>query len=288
MSPADPFYEAISPARDALKKLADSMDSDPRLTPDATSPGMREIASQPDFRGDWGDEPVEHAHTIGVWKRVLAVDCAHAMVRDLHDDPAPVFAHKVLGRAVIENAASAAWILEPGIGIRLRIARGRNERLYSARQVLRLQWLPDQERARSQGIVDTITRVGSDLGFSITSQGWLEEDRPGFTALLRWMLGDDLGSTIANYYSAVTHGTQYGLASAVISVERTGLGLPRAAIGLSSGDVNLALGTAGLGLIRAIEHERQLMGRSVPDWETVRSDALETVKASILPPAGSP
>ena len=105
--------------------------------------------------------------------------------------------------------------------------------------------------------------------------------------------GDDLGSTIAQYYSAVTHGTQYGLASAVISVERTGLGLPRAAIGLSSGDVNLALGTAGLGLIRAIEHERQLMGRFVPDWETVRSDALETVKrqsflrlaADILPKA---
>lgn len=287
MPSEDPFYEAISPTRDALQSLASSLDADPRLTPAADSPGMREIASQAEFQGQWGDEPIEHAHTVGVWKRVLAIDCAHAMVRDLYEDPAPVFAHKVLGRAVIENAASAAWILEPGIGVRLRIARGRNERIHSAKQVLRLEWLPDQERARSQGIVETITRVGEELGFSVTRNGWLEEDRPGFTALIRWMLGEDLGGTIANYYSAVAHGTQYGLVSAVMSVERTEFGLPRAAIGLSSSDVSLALGTAGLGLIRAIQHERALLGRSIADWERIRSEALETFKASILPSTGS-
>lgn len=247
---------------------------------------MREIASETEFQGEWGNEPIEHAHTIGVWKRVLAVDCAHAMVRDLYEDPAPVFAYKVLGRAVIENAAAAAWILEPGVGIRLRIARGRNERIYSAKQVLRLDWLPDQERVRSQLIVDTITRVGRELDFSVTRNGWLEEDRPGFTSLIRWTLGDDLGGTIANYYSAVAHGTQFGLASAVLSVERSGLGLPKAAIGLSSSDVNLALGTAGLGLIKAIEHERHLMGRSIPNWESIRSESLETFKASIFPSTG--
>ncbi len=258
------------------------MDSDPGMPPAAASPAMSEIARQPQFGGDWGDEPVEHAHTIGVWKRVLAVDCALAMVRDLHDDPAPVFAHKVLGRAVLENAASSAWILEPGIGIRRRIARGRNERLYSARQVLRLQWLPTEQLERSQRTIDTITRVGRDLGFSITNKGWLEEDRPGFTALLRWMLGDNLGSTIANYYSAVAHGTQYGIASAVMSVERTPLSVPVASIGLSAGDVNLAVGTAGLSLMRAIEFELHLLGRSDPDWEAVRSRTFDTLKASML------
>jgi hypothetical protein len=105
--------------------------------------------------------------------------------------------------------------------------------------------------------------------------------------LLRWLLGDDLGATVANYYSAVAHGTQYGLASAVMSVESpTGLRMRRAAIGLSSSDVNLALATAGLGLIRAVEHERRLMGRFKAEWSASRSAALETFRAAMIPPAG--
>jgi len=282
----DPFYEAIRQVRDAVHGLLDPVDSvnvDSAILPDADSPAMREISQQSEFEGDWGNEPVEHTHVLGVWKRTLATDCAHAMIRDLHEDPAPVFAYKVLSRAVIENAASAAWLLEPGIGIRLRIARGRNERLHSARQMLRLEWLPEEEKERSQQIVDTITRVGAQLGFSMTRRRWLEEDRPGFTALVRWVLGDDLGTTVASYLSAVAHGTQYGLASAVLSVESSvGLGKRRAAIGLSSNDVNLALATAGLSLIKASNHEHQLMGRESQNWTERRSAALEAFRAAVI------
>lgn len=281
----DPFYEAIATVRNALRDLLDeSVDLKSGTLPSADSPAMSEISQQSEFVGEWGEEPVELAHVLGVWKRALAVDCAQAMIRDLHEDPAPVFAYKVLGRAVIENAASAAWLLEPGIGIRLRIARGRNERLYSARQILRLEWLPEEPRRHSEEIVERITRVAKQLGFSMTRKGWLEEDRPGFTALLRWILGDDLGATVANYYSAVTHGTQYGLASAVMSVESpAGLGMRRAAIGLSSSDVNLALAFAGLGLIRAASNERRLMGRDTPEWSASRSAALKTFRAAMIP-----
>jgi hypothetical protein len=286
---ADPFYEAISAVRDALQGLLDeSVDLESDTLPSADSPAMREISLQSEFVGEWGEEPVEHAHVLGVWKRALAVDCAQAMTRDLHEDPAPVFAYKVLSRAVIENAASAAWLLEPGIGIRLRIARGRNERLYSARQVLRLDGLPEELRMHSEEIVERIMRVGGQLGFSIVGNEWLEEHRPRFTARLRWMLGDDIGSIVANYYSAVAHGTQYGLASALMSVDsRASFGMRRAAIGLSSTDVNLALAISGLGLIRASSYERRLMGRDTPEWRAVCSAAAETFRAAMIPATGS-
>ena len=282
----DPFYEAIAAVRDAVQTLIEPVDLESSPLPNADSPGMREISQQSEYVGEWGAEPVEHTHFLGVWKRALAVDCAQAMIRDLHEDPAPVFAYKVLSRAVLENAASAAWLLEPGIGIRARIARGRNERLYSAHQILRLKWLPEERRRNSEEIIERITRVGGQLGFAITKNKFLEEDRPRFTALLRWILGDDLGATIANYYSAVAHGTQYGLASAIMSVEPpTGLGMRRAAIGLSPSDVNLALAVGGMGLIRASENERLLMGRETTEWSAIRSAALQAFRAALVPDA---
>jgi len=57
----------------------------------------------------------------------------------------------------------------------------------------------------------------------------------------------------------------------------------RAAIGLSSTDVNLALAIAGLELIRAIDNERRLVGRDTPEWSARRSAALETFRAAMIP-----
>jgi hypothetical protein len=286
MTDQDPFYEAIAPVRDSLQRLIDSVSPESGV-PSAESRAMEEISLQSQFEGEWGAEPVEHAHFIGTWKRTLAVDCAKAMIRDLREDPAPVFAFKVLSRAVLENAASAAWLLDPRIAVRLRIARGRNERIYSAKQLLRLNWLPVEKRQHSEEIVETIRVVGKRLGFSVSANGWLEEDRPSFTGLLRWMLGDDLGSTIANYYSAVAHGTQYGLASAVIDFDvPTGpIGTRRVAIGLSSSDVNFAVAVAGMALIKAFESERELMGRDWPEWESSRDAALSIYRSAFQAPA---
>jgi hypothetical protein len=165
--------------------------------------------------------------------------------------------------------------------LKLRIARGRNERLHSARQVLRIEWLPDDVRGQSEETVRVVKETAVRWGFKITTHDWIEEDRPSFTRLLRWMLGEDLGGTVANYYSAVTHGTQYGLASAVIDVVSSDhLGPPTAVIGLSSSDVSMALGVAGLGLIRAFESERLLMGRDWPHWDSVVSATLSAFESA--------
>ncbi len=142
----DPFYEAIATVRDAVRDLIESVDLESSTLPDAEFPAMREISQQYEYVGEWGAEPVEHAHVLGVWKLGLAVDCAKAMIRDLH----------------------------------------------------------------------------------------------------------------------------------------TGIKLRRAAIGLSSSDVNLALAVGGMGLIRAIENERVLMGRETEEWSAIRSAALEAFGAAMV------
>jgi hypothetical protein len=278
----DPFYEAIAPVRDELQRLVELIDPAPSVLPSVESPAMKELDLERSFIGDWGTEPVNHAHVIGSWKRILAVDCAKAMIRDLHEDPPPLFAHKVLSRAVIENAASAAWILEPGVSIKQRIARGRNERIFSAKEVLRLPDLPDEQRTRSKTIIATIKRTARELGFSVTANGWIEEDRPRFTRLLQWMLSDDLGGMIANYYSAVAHGTQYGLSSAVLSAEPpTALGERRVMLGTAPHDVRFALAASALALIKGVSYEVELFGRDIPEWQQACGSALDAVNTAM-------
>ncbi|MEX1124491.1 MAG: hypothetical protein WD895_05310 [Acidimicrobiia bacterium] len=278
----DPFYEAITPIRDVVQALIDLLDPEPAPLPHIDSPAMRELALERDFDGAWGNEAVHHAHVIGSWKRLLAVDCAKAMIRDLYEDPPPVFAHKVLSRAVIENAAAAAWILEPAISIRQRIGRGRNERIFSAKEVLRLPDLPEAQRIRSNTIIETIRQTARELGFSVTANGWIEEDRPRFTRLLRWLLTNDLGGMIANYYSAVAHGTQYGLASAVLSAEPpTAFGERRVTIGTFPHDVRFALSASGLALIKGVSYEIELFGRDIPEWEQACTTVLNVVEEAM-------
>jgi hypothetical protein len=113
----------------------------------------------------------------------------------------------------------------------------------------------------------------------VTKKGWLEEDRPSFTGLLRWLLGDQLGGTLANYYSAVAHGTQLGLVSAVMAVEADPalVGPGRAVLGVSANDVNLALSASAMALIRCLDSERVLMGRNWSRWAATQSQALGLV-----------
>lgn len=273
----DPFYAAIAQVRDAVASLIAATElTEPKL-PHVDSEAMRELSEESAFAGAWGGEPIVHAHVLGAWKRGLAVDCAESLIRDLQEDPAPVYAYTVLSRAVLENAASSARLLEPGIGTMMRIARGRNERIFSAQQKLRMEWLPESIRHDARDEIREIKEFGMALGFSVTEHGWLQEHRLSFTSLLRWLLGEGLGGTLANYYSAVAHGTQYGLASAVIAVEPPSplRGVGRAAVGPSSNDVNLALSAAGMGLIRCLDNERRLMGHHWGRWDEAQRKALD-------------
>ncbi|GAF97467.1 unnamed protein product, partial [marine sediment metagenome] len=84
MTEPDPFFESIAEVRDAVTALLQAARLDEPKPPDAASKAMQELATQETFVEEWGAGPVDHAYVVGAWKRGLAVDCAEAMIRDLH------------------------------------------------------------------------------------------------------------------------------------------------------------------------------------------------------------
>src|SRR5919106_3884162 len=111
----------------------------------------------------WDDEPVAAAHNLAQLLLFGASDCARALVRLFTPETTPVYAHTVLARASLELASRAWWLLEPTIGVRLRVARGINERLFSLSEQARLPIEDaDRERARERraGLLDEAERLG--------------------------------------------------------------------------------------------------------------------------------
>ena len=216
----DAFYATIGPTRDALVRLLAITDPPGLSLPAAESEAMRELSQEVSCVEEWSDEPVRNSHVTGSLKRIMAVDCANAMVRDLQKDPRPLYAHNVLSRAILENAASAARIFEPGISVETRVARGFNEAIFSHQQTLRMTWLPEATQDSRKKSIEVIRDSAKRLELPIC-HGWISEERLGFTNLVRWLLGDELGTDVVRRLSAVTHGTRYGLMTPVAGVERS-------------------------------------------------------------------
>jgi len=166
----DAAFEAyIAPNRELLTRLVEAsreLKDQWSELPAEDSPAMAELAAEHQFRGDppWDNEPATAAHNIAHLVIFGAEDHATALVRLLEDDHTPVFAHIVLARACLEYAAKGWWLLDAGIGLRLRIARGMNERLLTLSEAARLP-LPDEERERAKKRRAEIFDRGTSLGF---------------------------------------------------------------------------------------------------------------------------
>ncbi len=275
------FYAAIGPTRDALIELLEVADFPDSQVPTAKSEAMRELSHEQSYAEKWGSEPVSNAYLVGAAKRTMAVDCANAMLRDLHEDPRPLYAHNVLSRAILENAASAARLFEPGVGVETRVGRGFNEAIFSHQQVLRITWLPDATRASRKESIELIRESARQLGIAVHN-GWIAEERLGFTKLIRWLVGEELGRDLVGYFSAVTHGTRYGLMAPVVDIDRSTLGARQVRLEASADDVNMAVGVAGSALIQALENERQLNGWEWSGWLDTVQEVLDVFKEQML------
>ncbi len=185
----------------------------------------------------------------------------------------------VISRAVVETSARAWWQLDSGISPDQRIARGLAEQLYSSYQAERL--------ATGLGVgldllgapdADHLARLIEELGLTVagdTEQPMVgDQQRPRPTRLVAMFLRDTLyhqwASGVYPLYSAVGHGTHYGLMRAyrmegeVLEGERV---LHRV------GDQREVDGAAGLGMaafIAVLRRAVRLMG-----WGWIRVDAYE-------------
>lgn len=268
------FERHVGPVRQSLADLLDASAEPVRrwgYLPAAESQAMAQLAVEKDYVGQspWGEEPVEQAFNAAHLLMVGGEDSARMACRILGGEPTPMFAHMVLARSVLEHVGRAWWLLEPGISVRLRIARGVNERLNSLSQqesVLIGDGSRTEARERRRRIFDEADRLGFRSITTRRQPRWLEERRPNSTALIRRLLsgGEDpqLGGLLYGYFSAVVHGTMFGFSQS-IEVEAPGApkipGVTWGAVYTSSRNVCIVLGA----MILALENAYRVRGTTL-------------------------
>lgn len=270
------FRAKVEPFRVALLDLMEQTQGLRQAAsyyPAADSPAMAELAAEHRYAGGWGQEPVLAAHCASWVCLTAAEDLIVSMCRLFEHGSPPVYAHLVLARAALESCGRAAWLAEPGIDVRRRIARGVNERLYSLAEQAKLPGIPDG-LARRQSILDEAHLQGFDKlsakGQSVVS---LIERRQSSTALVKWLLGqpdDDLGELAYRFWSSIAHATQYGLAQSFDSGMAQTSELdsrPTVPVVITTDQVRIAMTTVGLAYVEVGRFHQQLFGWQSDGWE---------------------
>jgi hypothetical protein len=279
----------------SLALLDASMDLGDRWgsLPDAGSSAMAELAAEPEYEGaePWGDEPVRQAHNMASLLLVGADDSARSACTLLSQERTPVYAHMVLARSTLELAGRAWLLVDNGIGIRLRIARGFNDRLYGLGQQ---DFLP-LEGADKRRALERRTAVfaeGERLGFRKVRDRRngpsLEEKRPTATQLVRRLLADgkdpQLGGAVYALFSAVAHGTTFGMSKSITldaPETPTTPGVTWGAVYTSSRDVCSVLTAMILGIGTAFRARNVLFGWHADEWDHAYVDIIRRAKESL-------
>jgi hypothetical protein len=288
------FEAHVGPVRDALARLltvSDDLRESRGSMADADSQAMDELAEEAKYAGDkpWGDEPVESAHAQGQWLLYAAMDCASGAVRLLSTDDTPVYAHMVLARGALEQAGRAWTLLDPAISVRLRVARAMNERIFGLSEAGRLP-IPDDEKRRARERRSALYDIGHQLGFQKVRKdkrtpATLEEERMGQTELVRALFkhGADpkLGRLLYGYFSAVAHGTSFGLSQSIKAVASDVPqvpGMKRGAIFTSSTGVVSVLTSMILGVGAAYRVRNEYLGWQSDEWNAAYLEGLRASK----------
>jgi hypothetical protein len=287
------FEAHVGPVRDALSDLlraADELRDNWGWFPAPDSPGMRELANAVEFQAasPWGD-PVHAAHNLGQLLLFAAGDCVEALVAALSPERAtPVYAHLVLARAALEQASRAWWLFEPGIGVRLRVARGMNDRLFGiAQQDDRLR-VSEHDRTTAFQRREDLLAEAERLGFEIVVSRridvrYLEEVRPGQTQLVKELLGAPLGALVYGLFSAVAHGTTFGLMQSVQRAPNAPRppGVEWGAVGTDSLDVVHVMAAVILATREALGRRNDLFGWNSDEWNSSAATALQALTGSL-------
>jgi len=120
------------------------------------SEARREIDNQ-ERRADgnpWGDTPVRTAYAASAVFLFAVLDCLAAMA-DSIDILTTAYMPNVLGRAAMEAASQAWWLLQPRIGVRCRVARAVAVRASSGRNL--------GKAVRKLDPLAPVTNYGEDL-----------------------------------------------------------------------------------------------------------------------------
>lgn len=284
------FRAATEPALAALEDIVTrSREVRERASylPEADSDAMLELDQEARFAGAWGAQPVTDCHAASWLVLVAGEDLIGSFIALARSPGAHVYGPMVLARAALEACARAKWLAAPGIGVRRRVARGETERLYSAVEINKIRRAMDtdvDDEVRTQ-ILAEAERQGftkkSRSGQSVVS---LEEYRPTATECFRQLFGisDGFGETMFRYWSAVSHGTAYGLLGSLESLGHpmvsTG-GLVPMGMKTSSGDIVFLVRALVLGYRAAVLAQRDLFGWTSEAWERTMQNTILLVSS---------
>lgn len=251
--------------------------------PAATSAAMGDLNAQNGFVvEDWG-QPVGDLHVLVDLTMYAAGDHlrAAASLFDV-EGLVPVWSDTVLGRASIEAASIARWLIEPGLNLEARLQRTMVERLFSFHQ---LQGLDGDAKELGRRRMAQCRRACEQLGWAciandrgITVDG---QRRPRSRERMSALLGsDDLSALAWKSFSAVTHSTMYGLLTGFIAGDPgTGVTPARGGLGAGSGGVNRRSAIVLHGYLSAADRALRYFGWTDDRWPDVRCDAKEMLRA---------
>jgi hypothetical protein len=256
--------------------------------PASDSLAASEIASDDTFSGEWGEDPVFQTWSLVGALLAASEDYLRGLELLLAPDAETAFSPFPVARASLDTAARAYWLSDPSIDERARISRGMNERLYGLEEQAKLPI--EEAKKRSEKQTEKILKGATAAGISIgvNSRGATRlagEDRPLMTRAVTDLLtdqNDDFGETLARYFSAVSHGTSFGLWHRFeVDREQKMGSRTRAQLVIRPDDAVMLASGALLGYLKARQRQLDATGRSDSTWRSWHSHVLLCIARAI-------
>jgi len=187
--------------------------------------------------GPWGSYEVELAHSLAGGALLMVTDNYLASLPLLLGDQMVLFGFQPVSRSVVETAARAWWLLEPGIGPRMRVTRALVEKLYSNNEMHLVDLAENRPEPEHLDRMATLKDRGEALGLTMRLDeagivlGFVGVKRKGSTTAVKQFMADIRfrhGEMGYRFLSAITHGTLYAATqylSPVVSDDPSGPGL---------------------------------------------------------------
>ena len=166
---------------DDFLRIADDLDTiagatrDFLRSPDWTdeSEAAGEVESEPDFTDEWATAPVRHVLLMATRAIGMADDHLAAMAAAIRSEHV-LFAPLTLTRTVLAACGSAYYLLEPGIGVRTRLARGWTQQLSAYTELMSMFGDDQQSRGfiRAQARRQAIKASAERNAFRVTAPPW--------------------------------------------------------------------------------------------------------------------
>jgi hypothetical protein len=275
---------------DAFLKIADDVDAiaaaarrflavDPQWA--AESEAGEEVAQEGDFADAWSQTPVQHVILLAGTALVMAEDHLTGMAAAIRAEHT-VFSPLTITRTVLSAAGSAYHLLEPGIGVRARLARGWTQQLVAYTETMAI--LSDHPEGDSFGHAKRrrleIKASAERHGFRVGAPRWdarniyrsqwhIDTKPPKEGDLIADVLASsgDVGTILFRYTSAFAHAQPHAVAFMVagepVAVRQ---GVSRTSIGYGLERMLLFTMGAALAVHAAVIRACGLFGRDGDEW----------------------